>query len=328
MDHRELQELLGMAALERLEADERRALDAHLAEGCVECSSELLGFKESLAAMAMVAAEPCLGDRVWERLARRLDEANEGLEEAGELHHGEVASATSDPPAARARDTAPEARPRPWARPGLWRATAGFAAAAALVLAVLAREQSAQLAASSARYRHQIAALNNHMGLMVADLAAAEGQLSLLHSELDNRVHLTRILLAPEGLRVELEASTLLTRVMLAPDARVIKLQPLPRAPGASGLVTISERSSTAILEVSGLPTSAPDQAYELWWIVARRMPIKAALFRAEPDNETIVLASMPPKGVALVASAITLEGATGEKLPSGPLYLEGQMMK
>jgi len=91
--------------------------------------------------------------------------------------------------------------------------------------------------------------------------------------------------------------------------------------------VTVSSRAGTAILEASGLPPNPPDSAYELWWIVARRTPIRAAVFRAESDRDVTVLASLPPGGVPLVASAVTLERASGSNLPSGPMYLKGEAL-
>ena len=74
MDHAEIKDLIPLKALSRLDGDEARAVDEHLAAGCDECERELASFTEALAAMAMVeggADGP--SDRIWSRLQDRLD---------------------------------------------------------------------------------------------------------------------------------------------------------------------------------------------------------------------------------------------------------------
>lgn len=325
MDHQRLKELVALSALERLEADEKLALEAHLADGCSECDAELRSFKDSLAALTIAAADESPDGRIWSRLERRLRESRDGREADvyGPVDSSRAASGNSRTGAT----TRPEAQQQRPARHRFWMGVAGAATAAAVALAMLAYEQSVQLTTSTSLYRRHIAALSGQVSDMVADLAAAESQVALLNGELDNRVRLTHILLAPEGLRVEIEASTFLTRVMLAPDARVIQLRPALHAAGAGGMVTLSTRAGTAILEAAGLPPNPPDSAYELWWIVARRTPVRAAVFRAERGRDAIILASLPPAGVRLMAGAVTLERAGGSNLPSGPIYLKGDVL-
>jgi len=324
MDHQTLKELLPLAALDRLERDERRALEDHLADGCSDCASELRSFKESLAAFALVAAEQSPDARIWNRLELRLQAASERAQAAGSVNGHRIAAPCVRPSAEA--EPGPS-RPRRAAASWRWQIVAGLATAAAVILMVFAFQQSVRLATSTSQFRRQIAKLNGQVGEMMTELAAADGQLALLNSELENRVRLTHILLSPEGLRVELEGSTFLTRVLLAPDANVVKLRPLRRAGGATGMLTVSTRAGTAILETSGLPPNPPATAYELWWIVAPRTPIRPSVSRAESDRDAIVLASLPPSGVPLVAGAVTLEPANGSELPSGPMYLKGEVL-
>ncbi len=325
MDHQRLKELVAIAALERLDPDEKLALEAHLAEGCSKCAAELLSFRDSLAALTIAAADESPNGRIWSRLERRLRESWDGREADayGPVDSGRAASGNIRTGAT----TRPEAQPRRSARHRFWIGVAGAATAATVALAMLTYEQSAQMTRGTSLFRRQIATLSGQVADLTADLTAAESQVALLNSELDNRVRLTHILLAPEGLRVEIEASTFLTRVMLAPDARVIQLRPALHAAGAGGMVTLSTRAGTAILEAAGLPPNPPDSAYELWWIVARRTPVRAAVFRAERGRDAIILASLPPVGVRLMAGAVTLERAGGSNLPSGPIYLKGEVL-
>jgi len=74
MDHAEIKELIPLKALSRLDGDEARAVDDHLAARCDECERELASFNEALAAMAMAeGGDDIPSDRIWSRLQARLD---------------------------------------------------------------------------------------------------------------------------------------------------------------------------------------------------------------------------------------------------------------
>src|ERR1700722_4662240 len=74
MDHAEIKDLIPLKALSRLDGDEARAVDDHLAARCDECERELASFNEALAAMAMVeGGDDIPADRIWSRLQARLD---------------------------------------------------------------------------------------------------------------------------------------------------------------------------------------------------------------------------------------------------------------
>jgi anti-sigma-K factor RskA len=75
MDHAEIKDLIPLKALARLEGDEQRAVDEHLAAGCDECERELASFTEALAAMAIAeSGGDGPSDRIWSRLQARLDQ--------------------------------------------------------------------------------------------------------------------------------------------------------------------------------------------------------------------------------------------------------------
>lgn len=74
MDHAEIKDLIPLKALSRLDGDEARAVDDHLAARCDECERELASFNEALAAMAMAeGGDDIPSDRIWSRLQARLD---------------------------------------------------------------------------------------------------------------------------------------------------------------------------------------------------------------------------------------------------------------
>ena len=74
MDHAQIKELIPLKALSRLEGDEARAVDEHLAAGCDECERELASFNEALAALAIVedGGVEDSSQRIWSRLQARL----------------------------------------------------------------------------------------------------------------------------------------------------------------------------------------------------------------------------------------------------------------
>jgi len=74
MEHAEIKDLIPLKALSRLDPDEARAVDEHLAAGCDECERELASFNEALAAMAMVeGGGEGPSDQIWSRIQARLD---------------------------------------------------------------------------------------------------------------------------------------------------------------------------------------------------------------------------------------------------------------
>ena len=74
MDHAEIKDLIPLKALSRLDGDEARVVDDHLAARCDDCERELASFNEALAAMAMVeGGDDTPSDRIWSRLQARLD---------------------------------------------------------------------------------------------------------------------------------------------------------------------------------------------------------------------------------------------------------------
>jgi anti-sigma-K factor RskA len=69
MNHEEAQELLGVYALNAVDGEERRELDAHIEE-CLRCSSELDALREAASAMGDVG-EPA-SPEIWQRISEHL----------------------------------------------------------------------------------------------------------------------------------------------------------------------------------------------------------------------------------------------------------------
>ena len=287
MNHDQLKELLPLEAIGLLDGEEARAMAAHLADGCDECDAELGAFRETLAAMALSEAGGAPADRIWQRLERRLEAV------------ATEATAASDRAGARFSDRSVR---RGESR--RWLVGAALAAGVALLMTVIADRSARQLTATQHAAEAEIAALDDR----ARDLGL---QLTQRNRELTS-------------LRDQLATASQMTRAVLAPDLHMIKLQPMPPAPAAAGLVAMSASRGRCVVEIAGLPPLPPDKTYELWWIGSKSGPVRAALFNPGPRGGATVSPGMPPEGETILASAVTLEPAGGLDKPTGAMYLKG----
>ena len=290
MDHAQIKELIPLKALSRLEGDEARAVDEHLAAGCDECERELASFNEALAALAIVedSGGEDSSQRIWSRLQARLGDDPR----------------TSDRAARRVEDRAVR---QPSRRSGL--AMLGSAAVAAVVA----------IAVSAVFYNSRVRTITTDTS---DEITALTAKVILLQRNVDT----TGDQLA--ALQAKVAQTTDLTLASVSPDARVVRLSGLAASPSASGTVAFSHAQGTAILEVSGLPPTPDDKEYEVWWIGEKQGPLKAGLFEPANQGATIVSLDLPPPGEVVLASAITLEPRGGVEKPSGAMYLKGDFAR
>jgi anti-sigma-K factor RskA len=290
MDHAQIKELIPLKALSRLEGDEARAVDEHLAAGCDECERELASFSEALAGLAIVedSGVEDSSQRVWSRLQARLADDPR----------------TSDRAAQRVEDRAVR---QPSRRSGF--AMLGSAAVAAVVA----------IAVSAVFYNSRVRTITTDTS---DEITALTAKVILLQRNVDT----TGDQLA--ALQAKVAQTTDLTLASVSPDARVVRLSGLAASPSASGTVAFSQSQGTAMLSVSGLPPTPDDKEYEVWWIGEKQGPLKAGLFEPLNQGATIVSLDLPPPGEVVLASAITLEPLGGVDKPSGAMYLKGDFAR
>lgn len=298
MEHREIVDLLPLAALDRLEPAERRELEEHLALGCESCLAELRAYREAAAALALNESREDADGRIWRKLEQRLDPTPQ------------------DPPrmlkSNSAIATAGHESDRRSGNPGIWRAIAGMSLAAMIATVMVAIEVTRNLSGEvtyHGRVADDLARRNDHL----------KRQLAMSHRKLQ---------LAQDS---ESETRARLTRILVSTDAKGVRLSPPPVLPpvklsDARGLVTISPKAEGAAMQVSGLPQLAPGQVYELWWIGAKAGANRAGLFRTGPQGDAAITTTLPPPGDAVIASAVTIEPDGGVLKPTGPMVLKGQV--
>jgi anti-sigma-K factor RskA len=289
MDHDAIKELLPLAALDRLAPDEAAILEEHLRAGCDECAAELRAYREAAADIAFANEPSASNDRVWDRLASRLAEAQPaGLE-----------AATPLPRVAGKRPSVPSER-----RASGWSFAAGFAIAATVLLATYAGLLASRLRQNQLASRSRIASLEQTVDRLRADLMDARTRMVVLEGRLQNRERLQRVLLTP--------------------DVSLTRLAPLAAAPDASAIIAVSPSRRSAVITARGLPPAPPGKTYELWWITKESGPVPAGLFTARDTAGVSASVSPPPAGQHVLLSAVTLEPSPGVPKPTGTMYLKG----
>jgi hypothetical protein len=300
MEHQEIMDLLPLAALKRLDAAERAALDEHLAQGCEACAAQLRAFRETAAAIALANAGEDTESITWNKIEFRL----------------QPPSATPVDQAQRGINCSPSAAAAVGGsirRPGnarLWRAIAGMSVAVMLATVMVAIEFTRNLSGEVTYHRRVADELARRNDSLKRQLALVQHKLQLAQT-------------------LEVESHALLTRILLSDDAKAVRLGPLPpqpsiKAPYARGIVTISAQAGAGAMQVSGLPQLPPGRVYELWWIAAKMGPINAALFHPGPRGDAAITITLPPPDDRLVASAVTIEPEGGVPKPTGPAILKG----
>jgi anti-sigma-K factor RskA len=175
MDHAEIKELIPLKALSRLDGDEARAVDDHLAARCDECERELASFNEALAAMAMVeGGDDIPSDRIWSRLQARID---------------------ANRPPKRTEDRSVRGSSR-----GRGLAIFGSAAAAAVVAIVVSYAfLNSQLRNNTSETSNEIAALTAKVIELERNLDTTGDQLAALQARVAQTTDLTLASLGPDA---------------------------------------------------------------------------------------------------------------------------------
>jgi hypothetical protein len=191
---------------------------------------------------------------------------------------------------------------------GFWRAVAGMALALVLACVVITFEFASEMSHRSSHYRLRVAQLYNQINHMHGQIVMAERRLAGLHSEVTARDDMNRIL-----------ASS---------DAQLIKLASPEHGGGSSGLIVVSKRLGSAVLEVAGLPVLPPGQSYALWWVLEPGVTVRAAQFQTEAEGRASVIAKLPPRESPITSTIITVESENSADRPTASVKLKSAALK
>ncbi|MGI9105371.1 MAG: anti-sigma factor domain-containing protein [Pyrinomonadaceae bacterium] len=297
MKHEDYQEMLAPAALDALDENERRTLDAHLDEGDDECRAELNLLGHAAASLVYTLAPAHAAPELRERILARIKSQPQDERPVGSSN-----GATTTTPAAAAANTSSNVIPLNAAarrqarevvvsrRVLLFGSLAASIAVAALALTLaMVWQRNIQLQQRSARLQSDIAQLSGTFNQTQAELARARSDRELL----------------------------------AAPEASTATLSGTKVAEQARARLTYDERTGRALLVASALPPAPAGKAYQLWFIAAGQPPIPGSVFMTDASGRAELYETIPSAGRHNVIFAVTLEPASGVDAPTGDMYLK-----
>jgi anti-sigma-K factor RskA len=122
-------------------------------------------------------------------------------------------------------------------------------------------------------------------------------------------------------IREELARKNEFIQLVNTPGARVNELQGIDRGAGATAKLA-HDRTGRAILMASKLPGVPAGKAYQLWFIVPNKPPVPGKTFLPDRTGNAVLSDEIPSGALDASVFAITVEPASGVKLPTGPMYL------
>ncbi|HEV2862104.1 MAG TPA: anti-sigma factor [Pyrinomonadaceae bacterium] len=284
MGHEDYKEMLALEAVGALEAEGRRALDAHL-PGCAECRAEMRDMSDAAAGLAYsvapVAPPAHLRARILETVRAQATAAAEG----------------ATPPASS--DIRGEAR-RLLARLGLWeilraRPALGFGAGVAFAAIAALAFTTALLWQRADRLGAEVAQLSGRLNDTQGELAEQRGQLARQRE---------------------------LAEMLAAPGTRVASLNGKDVAPQAHAVVAVHSATGRAMLVAEGLPAAPAGKAYQLWFIAGGKPPMPGGVFKTDASGRAMMKDLMPEGAASANTFAVTLEAEAGEQAPKGAMFL------
>ena len=278
--------MLALEALGALEAEDARALEAHLAT-CAECRAEMDGWRETAAALAYSAGplEPSAGLRA--RILRNVRETQplpQSAKTTARDAEGQSPTTTSN---VIALSTG-----RAWTPALKFGALAASVAFAALLVSLFA--------------------LWNRNNALKTEVA-----------RLSTRLNETQGELARERQSKEMIATRARQDVEMLAASNLITLKGTEVAQGARAKLAYDAHTGRAMLMADGLPPAPAGKAYQLWFIAGNK-PLPGGVFTPDVNGHAELRDQVPAEGRDATVFAVTLEPATGVSAPTGDKYLLG----
>lgn len=101
-----------------------------------------------------------------------------------------------------------------------------------------------------------------------------------------------------------------------------IQLMGSQTAPNARATLMFDKQTGRAVLLTEGLPMTAADKAYEVWFIPKGRSPMPGKMFTVDPSGHAIITDQVPSEAMNGAVIAITIEPKNGSATPTGAIYL------
>jgi hypothetical protein len=289
MRHEDYKELIALDALDLLDedGDDRRSLDAHLAQ-CEDCRAESDALRDAAASLAY-AAPPLAVAPAPELRAKILASIKSQTQSDSRTASSDDGTATTPP--AVSNVSSPDE---------------------------FARRREAREVKVSRRLLV--------FGTLAASLAVAALLVSLLMLWQRNerqQAEIARLSAAVNRSEQELASVRADRELLAAPAAQTATLAGTKMAERAHARLTFDERTGRAMLMAADLPPAPAGKAYQLWFIAAGKPPMPGSVFQTDASGYAETHDIVPPEGRHAAVFAVTLEPAGGVSAPTGEMYLK-----
>jgi hypothetical protein len=112
-------------------------------------------------------------------------------------------------------------------------------------------------------------------------------------------------------------------KVMVYSEYRIIPLSGTSNAPGASGIMVITNHGYAASVNVDGLPPLDPGHQYQLW-LIQQGSRINGGVFSVSPSGVGTLKVNSSLSFIDFTSIGITIEPAGGSPGPTGNKVLGG----
>lgn len=113
-------------------------------------------------------------------------------------------------------------------------------------------------------------------------------------------------------------------KLITAPGSRIAELSGTNEASGATAKLAY-DPTGRAVLIANGLPRTPAGKEYQLWFIVDNK-PIPGKSFAPDDSGRSTLQDQVPEAARRSAIFAITLEPTGGVPLPTGAIYLRGEL--
>ena len=141
-------------------------------------------------------------------------------------------------------------------------------------------------------------------------------EIAQLDRQLNNQQH--ELVRDRDVLARQREALALLN----SPNAKKLEMAGTQTAQNARGSFVYDQKTGKAVFLADGLPATAADKAYELWFIPKGRSPVPGRIFTVDSSGHALLPEQLPADAMANFVIAITLEPKRGSAVPTGAIYL------
>ena len=329
MDHAQLEESLSLYALGTLEPDSAREVESHLASGCPQCGTLLRQYQGTAAMLPYALALHAPPAEFKARVMRAV--AGQGTQIDAPVAVPS-AEAVTEPSQIRRRSSSWRDR---LADPSLALAASlgglllGISGYAYYLYATLEAEREAYVGE-----RMAFAKANLKASDLERQLEERQRDLSKATSELNRAIQAlstTHELLARHQEQIEVlqagrpgKSTEEIARIFSSPYAKMATLNGTDMAKDAYAMVFVEPDTRRGFFYANNLPALPAGKTYQLWVITDK--PVNAGVFSLDRGRKGRVMLHDIPDVGKIKQFAVSLEPDGGRPLPTGSIYLAGEL--